>query len=410
MSDDVAEDRQAMDGTTPSYSLPRWRVTRWLADPGPDVPTEIRVALVGSLFGTLPIFVGGVVNTLAVSFLIAARIPTWPFLLWCSFELVCCAARFAVLVVSQRRAARGLPTPTDLYLLLGVAWAAGVGFGTFISLTSGDWVAATLACLSAAAMIGGICFRNFGAPRMAALMIILTLGSCCIAAPFLGEPIMLIVFVQTPFYLLSMTVAAYKLNAMLVSTMRAEREHEFQARHDMLTGLTNRSGLSKALETRFSGQNGERRLAVLYLDLDGFKAINDTHGHIAGDQLLQLVADRLRALLRSGDIVARIGGDEFLVLSEQIEPAQLHGFGERLIRELSRPYELDNRNVVSVGASLGAALAPEHGRDMASLMAAADAALYQAKSEGKARCVVASSALTGLVGVAPSSAGTLRLQ
>jgi diguanylate cyclase (GGDEF)-like protein len=399
-----------MDGATISYSLPRWRLTRWLADAGPDVPDEIRVALIGSLHGTLPIFVGGVVNTLAVSFLIAARIPTWPFLAWCAFDLVCCLARLIVLVVSQRRAARGLATPTDLYLLLGVAWAAGVGFGTFISLTSGDWVAATLACLSAAAMIGGICFRNFGAPRMAALMIILTLGSCCIAAPFLGEPIMLIVFVQTPFYLLSMTVAAYKLNAMLVSTMRAERENEFQARHDMLTGLQNRSGLSKALETRFSGKDGARRLALIYLDLDGFKAINDTHGHIAGDRLLQLVAERLRSLLRAGDLVARIGGDEFVVLSEQIEVARLRGFGDRLIRELSQPYELDNRNVVSVGASLGIALAPDHGRDMASLLAVADAALYQAKSEGKARCVVASGIAAWPIGPTPSSVGTLQLQ
>ena len=73
---------------------------------------------------------------------------------------------------------------TSLYILLGLAWAASVGYGTFISLTSGDWVVATLACLSAAAMVGGISFRNFGAPRLAGAMIVLTLGSCCLAAPF----------------------------------------------------------------------------------------------------------------------------------------------------------------------------------------------------------------------------------
>lgn len=372
-----------------SYSLPRWRWTHWLTDAGPDVPAEIRVALIGSLYGTLPIFAGGVINTIAVSLLITLRIPTLPFILWSVFEIVCCVIRLVVLISARKRAERGLPTPTDLYIMLGLAWAAGVGYGTFISLTSGDWVVATLACLSAAAMVGGICFRNFGAPRMAGLMIVLTLGACCFAAPFLGEPIMLIVFFQIPFYLFSMTMAGYKLNAMLVSTMRAEREHEFLARHDMLTGLSNRSGLSKALELRFARDVGARRLALIYLDLDGFKAVNDTHGHMAGDRLLQLVAERLRGMIRSGDLAARIGGDEFIVLSEQTETSQLLGFGERLIREISLPYELDNRNEVTVGASIGIALAPEHGTDMASLLSAADMALYQAKSKGKSRCMIA---------------------
>jgi len=372
------------------FSLPRWRLTRWLADAGPDVPPEIRVALIGSLFGTLPIFAGGVVNSLAVSFLIAWRIPTLPFQLWCAFEVVCCIVRLAVLVRARRRAAAGDPTATDIYLLLGVAWAAGIGGGTFLSLMSGDWVVAALACLSAAAMVGGICFRNFGAPRMAAVMIVLTLGPVCVAAPFVGEPIMLISLMQIPFYLVSMTVAAYKLNAMLISTMRAERENAFHARHDMLTGLSNRAGLAKAFATRLGEETSPRALALIYLDLDGFKAVNDSYGHMAGDALLQLVAERLRGLVRSSDIAARIGGDEFVVLSEQTEPTQLQRFGERLVREISQPYELDSGDTLHIGASVGIALAPEHGRDMTSLMTAADAALYQAKSRGKSLCVIAS--------------------
>jgi diguanylate cyclase (GGDEF)-like protein len=383
-----------MKGEPPRFSLPRWRLTRWLADAGTDVPTEIRVALVGGLYGTLPIFIGGAANTVAVSLLISLRIPTWPFILWCAFEVVCCATRLAVLLIAQRRAARHEPTPTDLYLLLGVAWAAGVGFGTFISLTSGDWVVASLACLSAAAMVGGICFRNFGAPRMAGLMIFLTLGPCCFAAPFLGEPIMLIVFLQIPFYLYSMTKAGYRLNAMLVTTMRAERENAFQARHDLLTGLSNRAGLAQALDASLARSAEGPSLAFIYLDLDGFKAVNDTHGHMAGDQLLQLVSERLRRLIRTGDLAARIGGDEFIVLSEQVGRAQLKRFGERLIRDISQPYELDG-STLEIGVSVGIALAPEHGSDMESLMSTADNALYRAKSGGKSRCVIASAAMLG---------------
>lgn len=380
-----------MSGNAAQYSLPRWRIIRWLADAGPDVPHEIRLALINSLFGTLPIFAGGVLNTLAVSFLIALRIPTPIFIGWCAFELICCLTRLIVLIVAKSRARRGLSTPTDLFLLLAIFWASGVGFGTFISLISGDWVAATLACLSAAAMVGGICFRNFGAPRLAGLMICLTLGACCFAAPFVGEPMMLIVFLQIPVYLVSMTVAAYKLNQMLVATMRAERENEFHARHDMLTGLSNRSGLAKALEARFAEPGQGRQLALIYIDLDGFKAVNDGHGHMAGDRLLQMVADRLRGVLRSGDLVARIGGDEFIVLSELSDPVSLLGFGERLIREISRPYDLEDHNRVNLGASIGVSLAPEHGRDMESLLAIADTALYQAKTSGKSRCVIAAS-------------------
>ena len=330
------------------------------------------------------------INTIAVSLLITLRNPSWPFILWCGFEIVCCLSRLGMLIHSQKRAARGLPTPTDLYLLLGVAWAGGVGYGTFISVLSGDWVSATLACLSAAAMVGGICFRNFGAPRLAATMILLTLGPLCIAALMSDQPILLITLMQIPFYLFSMTMAGFKLNGMLISTMRAEREHAFNARHDMLTGLQNRSGLADSLDTRLADTTREPgRLALIYLDLDGFKAVNDTFGHMAGDRLLQLVADRLRAIVRNGDLVARIGGDEFIILTEETGEQPLMGFGERLIRDLSVPYALDNKHEVSVGASVGIALAPEHGRDMTSLLTIADTALYRAKSNGKSRCVIA---------------------
>ena len=378
-----------MDGETLRFSLPRWRLTRWLAEVGPDVPMDIRIALIGGLFGTLPIFVAGVFNTVAVSLLVALRIPSWPFVLWCAFDILCCTARLVVLLIARRRAARHEATPTDLYILLGVAWAAGIGFGTFISLMSGDWVAATLVCLSATAMVGGTCFRNFGAPRMVGLMIILTIGPCTLATPFAGEPILLIGLAQLPFYIYSMSRAAFGLNAMLVSTMQAEREHAFQAKHDVLTGLPNRIGLKQALEASLMRYDGSRPLALIYVDLDGFKSVNDSHGHKTGDQLLQLVSDRLRRLVRAGDLVARIGGDEFIVLSEQIGGGPLKRFGDRLVREISQPYRLEGPLTVTIGASVGIARAPEHGLDLESLMGAADAALYQAKSDGKARSVMA---------------------
>lgn len=373
-----------MRNDTRLFSLPRWRLTRWLTDAGPDVPAEIRAALIRSLFGTLPIFAGGVLNTLAVSTLVAWRIPKPEFLLWCAIEYAICLKRLVVLVVAQRAASERRRTPTDLYLLLGLAWAASVGYGTLISLLSGDWVVATLACLSAAAMVGGISFRNFGAPRLAGAMIVLTLGSCCLAAPFTGEPLLLITFLQIPFYLASMSAAGFRLNKMLVATMRAERESAYRAQHDSQTGLRNRAGLAEVIAAR-SGDLS----ALLYLDLDGFKAVNDTHGHAMGDRLLQGVADRLRRETARSDVVARLGGDEFVILTDRLAPAALIAFSERLVAAISVPHDLGLDRPVAIGVSIGIALAPEHGTDLASLLAAADTALYEAKALGKARSSLA---------------------
>lgn len=380
-----------MRDETVNFSLPKWRFTRWLTDPGQDVPTDIRRALIGSLFGTLPIFIGGVANTVLVSAFIAFRQPDPVFVSWFAFETILCLLRTYVIVKAYRAAARGRETPTDLYVILALWWGFGVGYGTFISLLSGDWIAATLACLSSAAMMGGICFRNYAAPRLATGMIVLSLGPACLGAVLSGEPLMLLTALQIPFYLFAMGKAVYRLNAMLVSTMQAERDNDHRARHDMLTGLSNRAGLTATLERRWEALGLDRlQVALLYLDLDGFKAVNDTYGHIAGDRLLKLVAERLGNLLRSDDdLAARIGGDEFVVLIDHADAAKALQFGNRLVRVLSAPYHLEEASSVQIGVSVGIALSPDHGRDLASLLSAADRALYDAKTEGKGRCAIA---------------------
>jgi diguanylate cyclase (GGDEF)-like protein len=379
-----------MPTETSAYSLPRWRVTRWLVYPGPDVPDEIRAALVGSLYGTLPIFAGGVVNTIAVALLCALRMQDTLFSLWFCLECAICLARLAVLIVARRAAAAGRATPTDLYLILAPFWALSVGYGAFISLISGDWVVATLSCLSAAAMVGGICFRNFGAPRMAAVMIVLSLGPTCPGAALSGNPILLIVLLQIPFYLVSMTIAAYRLNKLLVTTMRSERDHDHRAQHDALTGLSNRAGLSRAVEAKWAGPTGRRPLALLYLDLDGFKSVNDTYGHAAGDRLLGMVAERLKLAIRAGDCAARVGGDEFVLLCDNVDREGVRLFGERLIREIADwPYGLAENDAVKIGVSIGVAMSPDHGTDLPTLLGAADQALYAAKAMGRSQLAIA---------------------
>jgi diguanylate cyclase (GGDEF)-like protein len=173
--------------------------------------------------------------------------------------------------------------------------------------------------------------------------------------------------------------------------MQAERDNERRAHEDALTGLSNRTGLARAVERRWSGRPGSAAgMALLYLDLDGFKPVNDTYGHGAGDRLLGMVAERLKAATRIGDCVARIGGDEFVLVCERVDPAAAQSFGERLIEEIAgAPYELGGETSIRIGVSIGIALSPEHGTDVTALMTAADRALYAAKALGRCRCAIA---------------------
>lgn len=373
------------------YSQPRWGVTRWLADAGPGVPDDIRQALIADLYGSLPVFAAGAVNTVAVAAVIATHEPTAPFITWLALEVVICLSRLTVLVIAHRAARERRPTPTDLHLVLAVAWSASVGFGILISLASGDWVVAMLASLSAAAMVGGICFRNFSAPRLAGTMILLSLGPIVPGAALAGEPLLFIVFMQVPLYLTAMTVAAFRLNKMLVATMRAERENGHLAHHDTLTGLRNRAGFVAALNARLTASAGVAKpFALLFFDLDNFKPVNDTYGHAAGDQVLMLTAERLRRALPETAVIARLGGDEFVVLVNGVTADQALTVGQRIIQTVTMPYQLAGGISAQVGVSVGIAVSPEHGTEAEQLLVAADAALYEAKSEGKARCRMAS--------------------
>lgn len=380
-----------MGANIKSPGLPRWLFTRWLVDPGRDIPIEIRAKLVQGLYGSLPIFIGGVVNTLLVSVMIANRLPSHAFLIWVAMEFLLAAVRLPVLIIGRRATARGERGPTDLYLMLGLLWAASVGYGSYISVSSGDWVVAALACLSSAAMVGGICFRNFAAPRLVALMIALSLGPCAVAAVMSGETILLVVAFQIPFYMFSMTVAAYQLNKMLVTTMCAERENDRRARHDMLTRLLNRDGLDGEIARRAEhARRDGATLTLFYLDLDGFKLVNDTRGHAAGDQLLTSVADRLTALAPPGGVVARIGGDEFVLVATGMTRRHALDFGEAIVASIAdRPHFIGDE-AVEIGVSIGIALLPDHGDTLAALLNAADGALYKAKARGRSRCAIAS--------------------
>ena len=154
----------------------------------------------------------------------------------------------------------------------------------------------------------------------------------------------------------------------------------FQAMHDTLTGLPNRRSIYATMDRYLDPQKGS--LAVLLLDLDGFKLVNDLHGHAAGDELLRLVAARLREAVRPGDLVGRLGGDEFAAILAGGDQASAQAVGERILASLSLPFTLDGGTTARIGVSIGVALAPDHGGHPDALMRFADQALYACKHQG----------------------------
>jgi diguanylate cyclase (GGDEF)-like protein/PAS domain S-box-containing protein len=164
---------------------------------------------------------------------------------------------------------------------------------------------------------------------------------------------------------------------------KAEARIAHMAHHDGLTNLPNREFYQERLRQALEqSQSGNKRVAVLCVDLDLFKNVNDSFGHPMGDRLLKLVADRLRSEVRGNNLVARLGGDEFaIVLASDVSPNEASNFAARLIKTLSDCYDIDGIEVV-VGASIGIALSPGDGDTSEELMRNADMALYRAKSDG----------------------------
>jgi diguanylate cyclase (GGDEF)-like protein len=164
---------------------------------------------------------------------------------------------------------------------------------------------------------------------------------------------------------------------------RSEHKIARMARHDALTDLANRLLLGERLKLALTNIPSGDLVAVHHLDLDQFKAVNDTLGHPAGDRLLKMVADRLRALVKDGDTIARMGGDEFVLVQVGVrDPSEACSLAQRIIHSLNESYDLDGHRAV-IGTSVGIAIGPNHGRSPDELLRNADLALYQAKAGGR---------------------------
>lgn len=162
----------------------------------------------------------------------------------------------------------------------------------------------------------------------------------------------------------------------------------YLATHDVLTGLPNRAAFNQHLEAGLErARRSGKQMALLFIDLDGFKQVNDTLGHAVGDEVLKETAARLRGVLRRADVVARLAGDEFVVILEALDSEEaLASVVRKVLQALNKPY-FENPDSPQPGASIGVAMYPRHGEDAESLLKHADSAMYRAKAQGKARVV-----------------------
>jgi diguanylate cyclase (GGDEF)-like protein len=180
------------------------------------------------------------------------------------------------------------------------------------------------------------------------------------------------------------------LRKELAERHRLEQRLRTLAEHDPLTGLMNRAALTEALRRSLALAARQKwSVAVVFIDLDGFKQVNDSMGHAAGDELLRQIASRLSNCLRESDLLGRLGGDEFIVVAEALHEGARNAFEftDKLLMQMRRPFTVDGQSV-SVGFSAGIAIYPGDGDTPEALIANADVAMYRAKAEGRFRAAL----------------------
>lgn len=180
----------------------------------------------------------------------------------------------------------------------------------------------------------------------------------------------------------------------LAMQIKVETESRIRALHDSLTGLPGTDLLREHFEVAVNiCRRHDWKVAVFFLDLDGFKAVNDQLGHAVGDALLVQVAERIQGNLRKSDTVARIGGDEFVVLLTEVKADQVaHTVAEKIVTAVAAPYDIEGKNV-EVSVSVGISMFPDQGEDLRALLEVADSAMYDVKKSGKNAYAVANSSL-----------------
>jgi diguanylate cyclase (GGDEF)-like protein len=363
------------------FTTPRFALIRWLTYPGHGVSRDISSLLLGELYASPNAVIAGLLNGLIVNIVALCLHSGLIFAFYAALDGVIMVVRLTVVHRAIAAASQGRPTSTDYYLMSATSWCALQGAVAFTAMRTGIMPLQLLSTITVMGLVGPICARNYAAPRYAMMLICLCDLPFVAGAALSGDPWLLVILLQTPIFLFGVKTIISRIQTMAIATLQAEQAGRHRSRHDSLTGLLNRFGLMEALDAKYAVHE---RFILFYLDLDGFKPINDTFGHHAGDEILAAVAARLCDGVRAGDIVSRLGGDEFVVVAPNMSPAEGASLADSLIRRITdEPYRLDGIGPLRIGVSIGFACTPEDAVHGADLHRKADAALYEAKSAGR---------------------------
>jgi diguanylate cyclase (GGDEF)-like protein len=350
-----------------------------------DAPPRVRERMLDTIPST-PLSLAFYTATLMIICITTVYITrewwAWAWLAW-SALLVAWRALLPVLSPGIRR---GHPV-LSVMLPSGLAMAS-FGFGCAFCLAGGDIALATMGLSGQMGVLAGVATRWAVVPRIAiAVMTISVLPPIIVLVSMGGVNVLAGLALGFAATVISSFIFQNReaLHAAISSGEHLRRK----AQTDHLTGLANRAELMQRMadacaelpdaDARVRG----RGFSVLYIDLDGFKGVNDSHGHAAGDEILQRVADGLRRVTGPEELVARIGGDEFVVLLRDADALTARGVADEIIADLAREHRLGDGRSVRIGCSVGLCSAPDQGREPEVLLARADAALYEVKAQGK---------------------------
>jgi len=281
----------------------------------------------------------------------------------------------------------GRSTPVGGIMASSALLFVTFGLGCAGSIATGDSALTAMSVAAVMGMVAGLASRWAAVPRAAVLTMVLTALPPVATLALQGGVGMLAALCVASVVL---SVAAYTVqnHENLLAAVVGEEVNVRLARTDHLTGLPNRIDLEAQLRAACAAlpppnTPGVVGFALLYLDLDGFKSVNDVHGHAVGDEFLRRVGGCLRATVGPDAFVSRIGGDEFVVLLPDADELAARAVSEEVIVAISREHSLPDGRRARVGCSIGLSLAPSQGRDPEVLLARADAALYEVKNQGK---------------------------
>ena len=363
-------------------------VADWLLADLDAQPAEIRSGLIRQSLTKPKALVVAVIGSAAAAVIaVAMTAAIWAYA-WLLSLLLVGAIRLYAMQAFLKAESSGRHASPVAAAVAGFCYFTIVALGAAGCVLSGQWLLIVISGIGLASLIGGIASRDAGTPRYGALMIFVLIVPYAVATICSPIPYLFMVGLQLPFYACGVIFIMLENYKVLLNLYHSELENRRLAHHDPLTGLANHAQNRKQFEKLLAGLNStpgraSQPFMVFCLDLDGFKDVNDRYGHSAGDAVLAEVARRLNDSIRALDSVARIGGDEFVILLPAITSQEADVIARRIITHVASAFDIGLVAPVHIGVSIGCARAPDDGDTAEQLLRSADRALYEAKRRGR---------------------------